>query len=172
MTASKDRSSRQMSPDVDKYFNMLKEQFSCDGGLSKRRERRSSSGGITTSRENRSIVFRHRFESLSNDISHKYHRHSMIEGGSLYVSKQRSLDSNFSSRNSSRSDHMAHQGRLSTSLSSGEFRDLINNNDVDAEDLQSRHMEMALNQGKLNSVSEENRKKRRKVFEKERKSSK
>ena len=176
MTASKDRSSRQMSPDVDKYFNMLKEQFSCDSGLSQRRERRSSSGGITTSRENRSIVFRHRFESLSNDISHKYHRHSMIEGGSLYVSKQRSLDLNLGSRNSSRScresDHMAHQGRLSASLSSGEFRDLINNNDVDAEDLQSRHMEMALNQGKLNSVSEENRKKRRKVFEKERKSSK
>eukprot|EP00795_Rhopilema_esculentum_P001193 gene1193-15557_t len=167
MTASKDRGGRQMSPDVDKYFNMLKEQFSFDG------LRRSSSAG--SSKEHRSIVFRSRFDSLSNDISHKYHRHSMVEGGSLYVAKQRSLDSTLSKSARGlhiQSDHMAHQGRLSTSLTTGEFRDLINNNDLGSEDLQSRHMEMALNQGKLNSVSEQNRKKRRKVFEKERKYSK
>jgi len=155
-----------MSPDVDKYFSMLKEQFSFDG-LTK-----SSSVGNT--RENRSMVFRNRFDSLSNDISHKYHRHSMVDGN-LFVSKQRSLDSALSKSSLSlrESDHMAFQrGRLSTSLSGGGFRDLINNNELAAEDLQSRHMEMALNQGKLNSVSEENRKKRRKVFEKERKVSK
>ena len=155
-----------MSPDVDKYFSMLKEQFSLDG------LKKSSSAG--SNRENRSIVFRNRFDSLSNDISHKYHRHSMVEGN-LFVSKQRSLDSTLSSRSRSfhDSDHMAyHRGRLSTSLTTGGFRDLINNNEFAADDLQSRHMEMALNQGKLNSVSEENRKQRRKAFEKERKVSK
>lgn len=157
-----------MSPDVDKYFSMLKEQFSFDG------LRKSSSAG--SSRENRSIVFRSRFDSLSNDISHKYHRHSMVEGGgSLFVAKQKSLDSGLSKSTHGifDVDHMAcHRGRLSTSLTEGDFRDLVNNNEFGLEDLQSRHMEMALNQGKLNSVSEENRKRRRKVFEKERKMSK
>ena len=92
--------------------------------------------------------------------------------GNIFVAKQRSLDSALSksSRSLNDSDHMAyHRGRLSTSLTGGEFRDLINNNELAIDDLQSRHMEMALNQGKLNSVSEENRKRRRKVFEKERK---
>lgn len=161
MTASGGRLAQQMSPDVDKYFSMLKEQFSLDG------LKRSSSAG--NSRENRSIVFRNRFDSLSSDISHKYHRHSMVEGGNLFVSKQRSLDSSLTqgARGLLDSNH-----RLSTSLTDGGFRDLINNNEFGVDDLQSRHMEMALNQGKLNSVSEENRKRRRKVFEKERKASK
>lgn len=161
-----------MSPDVDKYFSMLKDQFSSDH----RGRRSSASGGAS-----RSSAFQRRFETLSTDISPKYHRHSMAEGNNLFASKQLNLEFTKSTESLNKtvkrdvhdSDHMFDKV-FSNSFTSGDFRDLMNNNDSDIEDLQSKHMESALNQGKLYSVSEENRKRRKKVFrdEKERKCSK
>ncbi len=173
MTASKDRPLRLMSPDVDKYFGMLKDQFSLESSKSFRRSSSAKDG-----RE--SSLFRKRFEHLSSDISPKYHRHSMVEGNNIYPSKQRSLDLSRSTEQLNESTkhfhdfslHMAGDNRFSNSYTSGDFRDLVNNNESHAEDLQSKHMETALNQGKLYSFAEESRRRRKKVFDKERKSSK
>ena len=96
----------------------------------------------------------------------------MVEGSNLFTSITKNTDHMGSK--SFDIDYSLQMGdkRFSNSYSSGDLRELMNNNDADAEDLQSRHMETALNQGKLFSVSEQNRKRRKKVFEKERKVSK
>ena len=176
--------------DVDKYFDMLKAKFSDSmpgsrtltrSSSDKTFERRSRSSRPLSASGSISHFVRRHHGLHSDEVSPRYYRYSMTEAEDFMHSRQRSLD--LHERRSAETSHahgknLSEDGKhvgsrtfsLSNSYSSGDLRDFLDlNNNTSKDDLTSMHMERALNQGKLFSVTEQNRKRRRKYFEKERK---